>query len=84
MLIGKIFAEDRTNVSFEEFPDHLHIMLLNHLKKEWLDGLSIDNYFPWKIGSVIAFDSLRLHSASDFNRAGITKKLGLSIFTKLK
>ena len=75
---------DVMNKTDEEFPDHLHIMLLNHLKKEWLDGLSIDNYFPWSIGSVIAFDSLRLHSASDFNRAGITKKLGLSIFTKLK
>lgn len=68
----------------QEFPEHLHIMLLNHLKKQWLDGLSIDNYFPWKIGSIIAFDSLRLHSASDFTRTGITKKLGLSIFTKLK
>lgn len=68
----------------DEFPDHLHIMLLNHLKKQWLQGLSIDNYFPWQIGSIIAFDSLRLHSASDFTRAGITKKLGLSIFTKLK
>lgn len=66
-----------------EFPQDMKVMLLNHLKPEWLEGLSISAYFPWTIGSVISFDSSALHSASDFTRAGITKKLGLSIFTEL-
>lgn len=77
---------DYTNVHGtvnKEFPKHLKVTLLNHLKSEWLQGLSINAYFPWTIGSVISFDSSALHSASDFNRAGITKKLGLSIFTEL-
>lgn len=74
---------DIENLSDYEIPQHLKVMLLNHLKPKWLEGLSIKAYFPWTIGSIISFDSTCLHSASDFTRAGITKKLGLSIFTEL-
>ena len=54
---------------------------LSHLRDNWLNGLSVQAYFPWDIGSVICFDSLQIHSASNFKTAGITKKIGLSIFT---
>jgi len=56
--------------------------LLTHLKPEWLDGLSIHSTFEWKPTSAIIFDSVRLHSASDFRSLGYNFKLGLSIFTK--
>ena len=56
---------------------------LTHLKPKWLEGLSVNKYFDWRIGSIISFDSLDLHCSSDFNSAGITRKVGLSIFTKV-
>tara|TARA_B100001287_G_scaffold45673_1_gene34729 strand:+ start:57539 stop:58234 length:696 start_codon:yes stop_codon:yes gene_type:complete len=55
--------------------------MLSHLKESWYDGLSIKSYFPWTIGSIICFDSLRLHCASNFKTENIERKLGLSIFT---
>lgn len=57
--------------------------MLSHLRPQWLEGLSINSYFPWTIGSVIAFDSLQLHCASNFKEHNITRKLGISIFTTL-
>lgn len=60
-----------------------HRKLLSHLKDEWLEGLSVQKYFPWTIGSIIAFDSLQLHCSSNFLDTGATSKLGLSIFTTL-
>ena len=64
--------------------DDTYSQYLTHLRPKWLEGLSINSYFPWTIGSVIAFDSLKLHCASDFRKVGITRKIGLSIFTKIK
>lgn len=55
-----------------------------HLKKKWLEGLSFKSALPWKIGSCLIFDSVRLHCASDFRKLGIKSKLGISIFTKKK
>jgi len=57
--------------------------LMAHIKDEWLEGLTVNAYFPWTVGSIIAFDSLSLHCASDFTRQGIKRKIGLSIFTEL-
>lgn len=56
---------------------------LTHLQDNWLEGLSIHSYFPWKINSAIIFDSTRLHSSSDFNALDVEKKMALSIFTYL-
>jgi hypothetical protein len=53
-----------------------------HLKKKWLSGLSFKSSLPWKPGSCIIFDSVRLHCASDFRKLGYKSKLGISIFTK--
>lgn len=54
---------------------------LTHLQPNWLEGLSVHSYFPWKINSAIIFDCARLHSSSDFNALGVKKKLAMSIFT---
>lgn len=56
---------------------------LTHLDEKWIKGLSMKSYFPWIPGSYIAFDSLQLHCASDFRKVGVTRKIGLSIFTTL-
>ena len=53
-----------------------------HLRKPWLEGLSLWGKLPWKPTSVLIFDSTRLHCASDFRKLGIESKLGISIFTK--
>lgn len=55
----------------------------SHLKPEWLHGLSLNSAIDWKPTRAIIFDSVRLHCASDFRNLGYTKKLGLSIFTKI-
>jgi len=60
-----------------------HLKYLSHLKSHWLKGLSVKAYFPWQIGSIISFDSLDLHSASNFKDVGIIRKIGLSIFTQI-
>ena len=59
------------------------LSMLGHLQPQWLEGLSVNSWFPWTIGSVIAFDSLQLHCASNFKEHNITRKLGISIFTTL-
>jgi hypothetical protein len=53
-----------------------------HLKPKWLQGLSLHSALDWVPGSIIIFDSTRLHCASDFRQQKIKNKLGLSIFTK--
>lgn len=63
-------------------PDQV-LSMLGHLQPQWLEGLSVNSWFPWTIGSVIAFDSLQLHCASNFKEHNITRKLGISIFTTL-
>jgi hypothetical protein len=70
------------NKSIKIFPKIIHDMYLSHLKYEWLDELSFDRALPWKPGNALIFNSVQLHSASNFLKQGITDKLGISIFTK--
>lgn len=53
-----------------------------HLKRKWVEGLSLYSVLPWTPGSCMIFDSVRLHCSSDFRKLGIKSKLGISIFTK--
>lgn len=76
------YAEVR-NKSKVKIDQKTYDQYLTHLQTRWLDGLSINSIHTWKPGNAILFDAVRLHSASDFNKMGIKKKLGLSIFTKL-
>ena len=75
--------EDVQNKSTNEIPNLIKRKFLSHIKNTWLEELSISNYFPWTIGSIIAFDSLRIHCSSNFRNVGINKKIGLSIFTEV-
>ena len=71
------------NKSSKGITNSIKRKFLSHIKNNWLEELSISNYFPWTIGSIIAFDSLRIHCSSDFRNVGINKKIGLSIFTEI-
>lgn len=64
-------------------PSAIKNRLLSHIKDKWLEGLSIHSCFPWTIGSIIAFDSLRIHCSSNFKKVNINQKIGLSIFTEI-
>ena len=33
-----------------------------HLKEEWLEGLTVQKYFPGPVIYIICFDSLQIHS----------------------
>lgn len=52
----------------------------NHLRPQWLEGLSINSVFDWVPGDAIVFDRCNIHCASDFREIGVTRKIGLSIF----
>jgi len=56
--------------------------LFTHVKRQWLEGLSVNSTLSWTPTSALIFDSVRLHCASDFRQQGIDGKLGISIFTK--
>jgi len=71
-------VQDQASCGLNDF----ELQHLTHLKPKWLKGLSVNKYFDWRIGSIISFDSLDLHCSSDFNAVGITRKIGLSIFTR--
>jgi hypothetical protein len=64
-------------------PEGWRTQLLSHLKDEWIEGLTIQGYYPWVPGSYIAFDALQIHCASNFVDVDISRKIGLSIFTTL-
>lgn len=74
---------DVENLVEHSIPITIKNKLLSHLKDNWLEGLSIHSYFPWTIGSIIAFDSLRIHCSSNFKKVGVNQKIGLSIFTEI-
>tara|TARA_R110000868_G_scaffold161850_3_gene392756 strand:- start:12072 stop:12770 length:699 start_codon:yes stop_codon:yes gene_type:complete len=57
---------------------------LTHLEDSWIEGLSIKQALPWKIGGILCFDSLALHCSTDFRNVGVKRKIGLSIFTLRK
>ena len=62
--------------------DEIYKKYFTHIKRKWLEGLSLHSVLPWTVGSCLIFDSLQLHCASDFRKHGIKSKLGISIFTK--
>lgn len=74
--------QDVSGLTQETFDTNTYLKYFTHLKYKWLEGLSLNSCIPWIPGNAIIFDSVRLHCASDFRKLGITKKLGLSIFTK--
>ena len=73
---------DVKELTLDKFPRPFYYKYFTHLKYEWLDGLTLDRVIPWKPGDMLYFNSVKLHSASNFLKQGIKYKLGISIFTK--
>lgn len=48
---------------------------------QWCEGFSVESACNWVPGDVIVFDCVRLHCASNFLDNGVSKKIGLSLFT---
>ena len=75
------------NVSYttkDGIPNDIKEKYLTHCQPNWLEGLSVNSYYPWKINSAIIFDCARLHCSSDFNSLGVDSKMAMSIFTARK
>lgn len=73
--------EDVENLNEDPFDQEFYDKYLTHLKPNWVQGLSVNSLFEWKPTSMICFHRNNIHSASDFRKQGVTKKVGLSIFT---
>lgn len=73
---------DIKGLTSQPFPIETYQQYFTHLKYKWLDGLTFDRALDWKPGSMLFFDSVKLHAASNFLNNGIKHKLGISIFTK--
>jgi len=55
--------------------------LCSHLSARNLDGLTANSIVDWAPGDIILFQRNLIHSSSNWHNAGVTKKLGLSLFT---
>lgn len=55
--------------------------LCSHLSKANLEGLTINSAVDWTPGDIILFQRNLIHASSNWPTAGVTKKLGLSLFT---
>jgi hypothetical protein len=73
---------DVEGVTDQDFDFNVYQNLFTHLKYKWLSGLSLQSILEWKPTSILIFDSVRLHCASDFRKLGIKSKLGISLFTR--
>lgn len=78
------YSDVEDKVLGNTIPENIRIEYFPHVKREWLDGLSLYGMLDSKIGNATIFDSVQLHCASDFRKIGVKQKLGISIFTKRK
>jgi len=74
--------KDVSNLTEDVFDEEIFKIYFTHLKKSWLEGLTLHSVIKWLPTTAIIFDSVRLHCASDFRQQNIKEKLGISIFTK--
>jgi hypothetical protein len=71
------------NLTDQPFPQEIKQRYLQHVKDNWLQGLSFQSAQAWIPGNAIIFSNCKLHCASDFRKQGIKSKLGISIFTEV-
>jgi hypothetical protein len=53
----------------------------DHLNQQNLEGFSVKSIVSWNPGDIILFKRNFIHVTSNWKRAGVHKKLGLSLFT---
>jgi hypothetical protein len=56
---------------------------LSHLQPQWLEGLSVGEFIPWRPGDLIVFPASQLHCSSNFVDENVNHKKGLSIFIRV-
>ncbi len=60
------------------WPDEVWPKYMDMYPREMLEGFTVENIIPWRIGHCIALQRTQIHSASRF-RKKVTKKVGLQI-----
>lgn len=71
------------NYTGKDFDKDTWDKYFTHIAYERFHGLSIECMAEWKPGSIIIFDTARIHCATNFMAQGIKEKIGYSIFTNL-
>jgi hypothetical protein len=71
-----------TNITTEAFPKETFDRLFNHLVYKNFEGFSELVTVPWRIGNAITFDRSNIHTASNFLKANVKMKIGLTFFTE--
>ena len=64
--------------------DNQLLELCTHLNPQNLQGFSIKKIIDWSPGDIIFFRRHYIHTTSNWLKAGVTMKLGLSLFTSLQ
>lgn len=72
-------ADGITDIPFsrERFDD-----IFSHLNYKSFEGMSELFTAPWRIGNAITFDRSNIHTASNFLKANVKSKIGLTFFTE--
>jgi hypothetical protein len=52
-----------------------------HLNPQNLEGFTVKAALPWVPGDIMIFKRELIHVTTDWHKAGVTQKLGLSLFT---
>tara|TARA_B100000035_G_scaffold246092_1_gene214769 strand:- start:196 stop:930 length:735 start_codon:yes stop_codon:yes gene_type:complete len=60
------------------WPEEVYPKYMDMYPREMLEGFTVENIYPWRIGSCIALQRTQIHSASRF-RKKVTKKVGLQV-----
>ena len=64
--------------------DNTLLELCTHLNPRNLEGFSIKKVIDWVPGDIIFFRRHYIHTTSNWRSAGVSQKLGLSLFTSLQ
>ena len=70
------------NLTSDPFPIERFNQLFDHLVYKNFEGFSELSTAPWRIGNAITFDRSDIHTASNFIKANVKSKIGLTFFTE--
>jgi len=70
------------NKSPYPFPIDLYDSQFNHISYANFEGMSELLRVPWVPGHIITFDRSHIHTTTNFFKANITQKIGLTFFTE--
>lgn len=72
-------ADGITDVPFDR---ERYEAVFSHLNYKSFEGMSELAYAPWRIGNAITFDRSNIHTATNFIKANVKMKIGLTFFTE--